>query len=286
MRHGFLLIAKPRGPTSHDIVGMVRRRLSESKIGHLGTLDPEAEGLLVLAVGAKALKVVELYNHLTKEYVATLRLGFTSLTYDREGPITESKPIPGWVIPDDVVLRRAIEEHFLGKIKQVPPAHSAIKIGGERAYDKVRQGKNVDMPSREVEITSCKIESYEYPSLILRVACGSGTYIRSLAHDLGGVLRCGAYLDSLTRTKVGEWKLEDGIAPEEASWTDIVPLKEILLPRHRIDLDDVNAEHIRNGRPIALEVQEDTIGWNQGLPIAILIPCKDGTRMSRARKVL
>lgn len=286
MRHGFLLIAKPRGPTSHDIVGQVRRRLSESKIGHLGTLDPEAEGLLVLAVGAKALKVVELFNHLPKEYIATLRLGATSMTYDREGPILVSPKIPGWEIPDAVVVRRAIEEHFLGKIKQVPPAHSAVKIGGERAYHKVRQGKNVEMPSREVEITSCTIESYDYPSLVLRVACGSGTYVRSLAHDLGGVLRCGAYLDALTRTRVGEWKLTDAVSPDDVSWTDILPLKEVLLPRHSVELDDVNADHVRFGRPISLEVQDDTIAWHQGLPIAILIPCKDGSRSSRARKVL
>ncbi|MDD5750932.1 MAG: tRNA pseudouridine(55) synthase TruB [Candidatus Peribacteraceae bacterium] len=286
MRHGFLLIHKPAGPTSHDIVQTVRRRLNEGKIGHLGTLDPAAEGLLVLAVGAKALKVVELFGHLSKEYVADIRLGATSSTYDREGVIDVWQPVAGWEPPDLLHMRSVIEQRFLGKIRQVPPAHSAVKVGGERAYRKARQGRNVDLAAREVEITACAIESYDYPTLRLKVACGSGTYIRSLAHDLGQVLRCGAYLAGLLRTRVGEWKLEDAASPEEAAWSKVIPLKEILAPARRAELSDPQLEDVRCGRSVPLEIEPDTIAWHGGLPVAILIPCKDGTRASRARKVL
>ncbi len=190
MRHGFLLIDKPEGPTSHDCVAQVRHILHERKVGHLGTLDPAANGLLVMAVGAKALKVVELFNNLNKEYEATVCFGAVSSTYDREGVIEEVTLQPGVEVPDELAIRNVIKDRFLGKVEQVPPAASAIKIGGERAYRKMRRGKGVKLSSREVEITACDILSYDYPDLHLRVACGSGTYIRSLANDLGHLRRC------------------------------------------------------------------------------------------------
>ncbi|MDD4628832.1 MAG: tRNA pseudouridine(55) synthase TruB [Candidatus Peribacteraceae bacterium] len=286
MRHGFLLIHKPVGITSHDAVAIVRRSLSEPHIGHLGTLDPAAEGLLVLAVGAKALKVIELFMHLPKEYEALVHFGAQSSTYDREGTIEEWKPVAGWREPDLVSLRTIIEQRFLGRIQQVPPAHSAVKVGGERAYRKARQGRGIDLPSREVEVLACDIVRYAYPDLTLRVRCGSGTYIRSLAHDLGRALQCGGYLKALKRTKVGEWDLKDAVAPEQAVWTKVVPLKEVLAASKCIELNDAQAADIRFGRAIPVEVEQDAIGWNGGLPIAILIPMKDGTRNCRARKVL
>lgn len=286
MRHGFLLIEKPAGPTSHDVVAIVRERLKESKVGHLGTLDPAAEGLLVLAVGAKALKVVSLFADLSKEYRAQVRFGATSTTYDREGVIERRAPAAGWLPPDELAVRSAISSRFLGRIQQIPPAHSAVKVGGERAYRKARQGIGVNIPPREVEITECVIEKYDYPHLLLRIACGSGTYIRSLAHDLGQVLRCGGYLAGLKRTRVGEWSVSDAVPPAHACWGHVIPLKEILASRPRTELTDVQAEDARHGRSMAIEVAPDTIGWHGGLPVAVLIPCRDGTRQSRARKVL
>lgn len=286
MRHGFLLIDKPAGPTSHDIVAIVRERLKEAKVGHLGTLDPAAEGLLVLAVGAKALKVVELFADLSKEYRAQVHLGAVSTTYDREGVIERWDPVAGWHPPDELTVRSAISSRFLGKIQQVPPAHSAVKVGGERAYRKARQGLGVNIPPREVEITECVIEKYDYPHLLLRVACGSGTYIRSLAHDLGQVLRCGGYLKGLKRIRVGEWPVENAVQPVHACWGHVIPLKEVLASHARTDLTDAQAEDVRHGRPISVEIAPDTIGWHGDLPIAVLIPCRDGTRTSRARKVL
>lgn len=286
MRHGFLLIHKPVGPSSHDAVAQVRAVLNESKIGHLGTLDPAAEGLLVLAVGAKALKVVELFSDLPKEYEALVRLGATSTTYDREGVIERWTPVPGWQAPDELAVRSMISNRFVGKIQQVPPAHSAIKIGGERAYRKARQGRGVNIPPREVEISSCVITRYQYPQLHLRVACGSGTYIRSLAHDLGAVLQCGGYLEGLKRTRVGGWDIIDAVKPGQATWAKVLPLKEVLAEFPRVLLTDAQAEDIRHGRSIIHEIAPDTIGWHAGLPIAVLVPCRDGTRASRARKVL
>lgn len=286
MRHGFLLIDKPVGPTSHDVVAQVRRTLSERKIGHLGTLDPAASGLLVLAVGAKALKVVELFGALHKEYEAGVRFGAVSTTYDREGVIEEVAPKPGWEEPSLVNLQCTIADRFLGKVEQVPPAYSAVKVGGERAYRKMRQGRGVNIPPRIVQIDSCTVRSYAYPELTLEVACGSGTYIRSLAHDLGALFRCGAYLASLRRTRVGEWSLADAVLPEKAAWGHVLPLKEVLAPFEGIEVTEAEEEDLRHGRSIEREVKPDTLAWFRGLPVAILLPLKDGSQRTRARKVL
>jgi len=286
MKHGFLLIDKPVGPSSHDVVRDVRKSLSERKIGHLGTLDPAASGLLILAVGAKALKVVEFFGELSKEYLAEVTFGKISSTYDREGVVEDLKPKAGWKIPDEITVRNTITDHFMGKISQVPPAHSAVHVGGERAYRKARQGRGVNVPPRDVRITECKIERYKYPKLTLKVACSSGTYIRSLAHDLGQHRRCGGYLSALKRTKVGEWSLDFAIPPEEVDWSFIVPLKEVLTSFPSVDVSADEAEDIRHGRNINKQVKPDTFAWFEDLPIAVLTPAKDGSKQAHARKVL
>ncbi|MCF7844550.1 MAG: tRNA pseudouridine(55) synthase TruB [Kiritimatiellales bacterium] len=283
MRHGFLLIDKPVGPSSHDCVAMVRKALSERKVGHLGTLDPAAEGLLVMAVGAKALKVVELYKDLTKEYEADVKFGAVSTTYDREGVVEEVTLKPGVPVPDQTAVQNMIADHLIGKIDQVPPGYSAIKVGGERAYRKMRQGRGVDLPPREVEITDCDIIAYDYPDLKLHVGCSSGTYIRSLAHDLGNLLRCGGYLSGLRRTKVGDWSVKDSVPLDKVNWTDVLPLKEVLVGFKKIELNEEEYYDIINGRDIDREVDLNTFGWFEGLPIAMLIS-EDGR--ARARKVL
>lgn len=286
MRHGFLLVDKPIGPTSHDVVQMIRKQLNESSAGHIGTLDPAASGLLVIAVGAKALKVIEFFNGLTKEYEADVELGSTSTTYDREGQIEKTKLKPGIAEPDHIAVRRTIDEKLIGRISQQPPSFSAVHVDGKRAHELARQGKEVKMPTREVEITKCEIVSYAYPNLKLRVACGSGTYIRSLANDLGLLLRCGGYLAGLRRSKVGEWDVKDAIKPEKADWTDVMPLKEILKDFHSIEVDEKQAKAISMGQKIPLEIKPDTLAWFDGLPIAFLVPSKDGSRTAHARKVL
>jgi tRNA pseudouridine55 synthase len=285
MRHGFLLVSKPRGPTSHDVVEIVRRTLPEPKVGHLGTLDPQAEGLLVCAVGAKACKAVELFTGLSKEYEAEILFGKISSTYDSEGVIEDVLAKPGQTPPELLGLKRLIADRFLGTIEQVPPEASAISIGGERAYRKLRQGRGVVPASRRVEVMNCDVLSYDYPLLSLRITCSAGTYIRSLAHDLGQVLRCGGYLHALTRTKVGEWSLTDAVVPEDAVWPHVMPLKDILNNFRSVDVDAAQAKRICCGSDVDLEIQRDTIAWHDGLPIAILIPKKDGMRGARARKV-
>lgn len=286
MKHGFLFIDKPIGPTSHDCVSMVRKALSEKKVGHLGTLDPAASGLLVVAVGAKALKVIELFHNLSKEYEADIYFGAVSTTYDREGTIEERAPKPGWVVPEKLEVRRVIDDQFVGTINQVPPGYSAINIGGERAYRKMRQGKGVNLPPRAVHITSCDILSYDYPHISLHVHSSSGTYIRSLAHDLGRVLRCGGYLEGLRRTKVGDWSINQSVALDDVTFSDVVPLKEILGTLERIDVTKEEADDISHGRNIEREVKVNTFAWFHDLPIAILEPAKDGSRQAHARKVL
>ncbi|MDP7247542.1 MAG: tRNA pseudouridine(55) synthase TruB [Candidatus Peribacteraceae bacterium] len=283
MRHGFLLINKPVGPSSHDCVYKARRLLHEKKIGHLGTLDPAAEGLMVMAVGAKALKVVELFNKLPKEYEATIRLGEISSTYDREGVIEEFEIKPGVSLPTMIDIQNVISDRIIGKIDQVPPAHSAIKIGGERAYRKMRQGRGVNIPPREVEIKKCEILDFNYPILKLRIGCSSGTYIRSIANDLGVLLRCGGYLQELRRTKVGDWSIDNSTELEDLAWSDITPLKDVLGVRFRIDLTSDQAEDVRHGRDIDIKVEQDAIGWSEGFPIAVLAPAGG---KAHARKVL
>lgn len=284
MRHGFLLIDKPEGPTSHDIVSMIRKQLNEKKVGHLGTLDPAASGLLVLGVGAKALKVIELFNDLPKEYIADVLFGSVSVTYDREGPIEEFDRKPGVPDPSDHNVLEEIRNRFIGTSDQVPPAASAVKIGGERAYRKMRQGRDVDMPSRTVEITTCDIIKYSYPNLQLRVACSKGTYIRSLAHDLGQTLRVGAYLAALRRTRIGDWSIDDAVTIEDLAWAHVVPLKEILKDRPSRKLTDAEFEDLGHGRTIEGTCKENEIAWYEDLPVAVLEA--KGSGQIKARKVL
>lgn len=283
MKHGFLLIDKPQGPTSHDVVSMVRRALSEKSVGHLGTLDPMATGLLVLAVGTKALKVIELFSDLSKEYIATVTFGSVSTTYDATGVLEKIEPKPGWTEPTIETMKNTIADRFLGRIQQVPPAHSAVHIGGERAYRKARQGRAVDMPSREVFVQECEILQYEFPRLELRVKCGSGTYIRSLAHDLGQVLKFGAHLSALRRTKIDEWSVDNAVLPDNAKWTQVIPLKDILGSFPRIDLTAEEFQALGHGRDLPKEVQPKTFGWHEDLPVVLLEP-KEGK--AHPKKVL
>jgi tRNA pseudouridine55 synthase len=205
---GMLLVDKPAGITSFGVVARVRRKLSEqlgkkAKVGHTGTLDPFATGLMIIVTG-KECRNAGNYSKLDKEYEATIRLGETSTTGDPEGEITE--------ISGDQPTLSDIQtelEQFTGEIKQRPPMFSAIKINGRRAYDLARKGEVVEMPERTVTIYSLQILDYTYPELRIRVHVSSGTYIRTLAEDIGKALRTGAYCSELRRTKVGEWSVED-----------------------------------------------------------------------------
>lgn len=210
---GMLLIDKPAGITSFGVVARVRRKLSQqlgkkAKVGHTGTLDPFATGLMIILTG-KECRNAGNYSKLDKEYEATFTLGLTSTTGDPEGELTQ--------VSTDTPRKEALEtalQQFIGEITQRPPMFSAIKINGRRAYDLARKGEVVEMPERKVTVYSLELLDYSYPEVRIRVHVSSGTYIRTIAEDLGKVLGTGAYCAELRRTKVGQWSVADA-APIE-----------------------------------------------------------------------
>ena len=204
---GMVLADKPAGITSFGVVARVRRRLSEklgkkAKVGHTGTLDPFATGLMIIVTGKECRNAMN-YSKLDKEYEAVIRLGQTSTTGDPEGDIIN--------ISDAIPTKEAVEAAlvpFRGEITQRPPIFSAIKINGRRAYDLARKGEAVEIPERQVTIYALELIDYNYPDVRVRAHVSSGTYIRSLAEDIGKVLETGAYCSELRRTKVGEWSID------------------------------------------------------------------------------
>lgn len=208
MTDGIILIDKPAGMTSFGVVARVRRVLTEKhgkkiKVGHTGTLDPFATGLLILVIG-KECKNAGKYSKLDKTYEATIRLGKTSTTGDPEGEITDVSDRKPSISKIESVLNE-----YKGEIIQSPPIYSAIKIGGQRAYKLARSGKEIQMPKRQVNIYSLEIINYSYPVIKIRTHVSSGTYIRSLAEDIGKSLGVGAYCSQLRRTEIDKWKVDN-----------------------------------------------------------------------------
>lgn len=201
-----LLIDKPLEWTSFDVVNKLRYKLKIKKIGHAGTLDPLATGLLIICVG-KMTKKIEEFMGMEKEYTGTFVLGSTTPSYDLETAITKVADVDHL---SELAIREATQK-FIGTIDQVPPAHSAIRIGGKRAYELARKGEETVLKPRQVEITEFEITEINLPSVSFRVVCSKGTYIRSLARDFGETLGVGAYMSSLQRTRIGPYKLEDAL---------------------------------------------------------------------------
>lgn len=201
---GVLVVDKPAGLTSHDVVDRLRRRLPGQRIGHGGTLDPLATGVLLLLVG-RATKSAERLLGLDKEYEATVTLGVTTATRDAEGEVLERRPVPPLARAD---LEQACAR-FLGETEQVVPAYSAVRFGGRRGYELARAGEPVPEKRRRIRITCCQVRAIEGPQVRLRVACSKGTYLRVLAHDLGTALGCGGMLSALRRTRVGGWTVRE-----------------------------------------------------------------------------
>ena len=204
---GFILIDKPVGITSHDVIDRLRRITSIRKIGHAGTLDPFATGLLVVGIGREATKQLGKMMGKDKEYEAGAILGATSDTQDLTGQIT---PTEKMAMPKETTVQKTISE-FLGEIEQVPPMFSAKKIRGKKLYELAREGKEVKREPVQITIHSLDITDYSPPKLSFTVRCSAGTYIRTLAHDIGQELGCGAYLEILRRTASGEMKVKDAI---------------------------------------------------------------------------
>jgi tRNA pseudouridine55 synthase len=205
-----LLINKPLHWTSFDAVRKIRNIIRVKKVGHAGTLDPLATGLLIICTGKFTKKINE-YMAREKEYTGSITLGATTPTYDLESNPEDFQPT-GHITEAEI---RAATAPFTGDILQIPPAHSAIKVGGKRVYELARKGKEVNLEPRPVTIKEFVITAIEMPVVEFRVVCSTGTYIRSLANDFGKAIGCGAYLSSLCRTRIGEYRLEDAMTIEE-----------------------------------------------------------------------
>lgn len=211
MKAGFILIDKESGITSHDVVDELRRITKIKKIGHAGTLDPMASGLLILAIGREKTRKLSQFLKLDKDYLAEIKLGAISSTFDKEGEI---KPKKIKEIPSKEKIKKVIQG-FLGEIKQVPPIFSAKKVHGKKLYELARKGIKIKPKPQKVKIYKIKILSYQWPTLKIKVRCSSGTYIRSLSNDIGKKLGCGGYLQNLRRIKIGDFSVKKAVKLEK-----------------------------------------------------------------------
>ncbi len=251
---GLLLVDKDRGGTSHDVVGRARRALGQRKIGHCGTLDPEATGLLLLTLG-RATRLTRFLIRAPKVYEGTIVLGTTTDTYDAVGHVTQSEPVPADASAhlDDVM------SSFEGDYLQTPPPYSAKKVGGRKSYELARQGEAVELPASAVEIFEFRATSpLEDDRFEFRLSCSSGTYARSLAHEVGQKLGCGAHLCALRRTHIGPFEVTSALpertlsdSPEEAL-DRVVPFNQIPLPFDELRMDPTQERRIQHGQTIVV----------------------------------
>jgi tRNA pseudouridine55 synthase len=253
--HGFLNIDKPAGMTSHDVVARVRRIVGRGvKVGHAGTLDPAATGVLPVAIG-HATRLIEYLGDVRKGYRGLVRLGAATSTDDAEGEVVATAPVPP-LSPD--LIEDAVAP-LRGAIMQVPPMYSALHHQGQRLYDLARAGKTLELVSRPVQIDALAWELCGPDELVIRVVCGKGTYIRALARDIGAALGCGAHLAALQRTFVGPFLLADAVALADLQADPgrlplVLAPPEIALsgwPTARLDAE--GARRVRNGLPVALD---------------------------------
>jgi tRNA pseudouridine55 synthase len=248
-------------------VAAVRRGASLRRVGHAGTLDPLASGVLVLAIG-QATRLTEYLLTSDKAYMADLVLGVTTDTYDADGQVVAQNPVPADLDRADI---ERVLSRFVGEIDQTPPVYSALKVQGKPAYARARAGESVSLEARRVIIRDFRLISYEPPSLKLAVTCSAGTYIRSLAHDLGQELGIGAMLSGLMRTASGRFKIADSVAFQtlsagfaDGSWQDyLLPVDFALGEMPQIVLDGEQMENIRHGRAIPANIEG--VGLARGL---------------------
>lgn len=224
------------------MVDIVRRSLGTRRVGHTGTLDPFAEGLLVMVVG-RATRLVPFAAQWTKSYEGRLRLGATTDTDDATGQVQEQRP----VAVDRAGLERTLDG-FRGTVRQRPPAYSAVKVAGERAYRRARRGETVEPAEREVEIRALEVTQFAPPDVEFRATVSAGTYVRSLARDIGAALGCGGHLVALRRTTVGPFRLEDAVAPAAAGPADVLPPGVLVRHLERRDVDAVERDAVVHGR--------------------------------------
>lgn len=225
---GILLVDKPQGITSHDVVSKMRRLFRIKKVGHAGTLDPMATGLLLIMIG-KATKVSQYLMSHDKEYTGTVRLGQVTDSQDAEGEITEEKPVP----EISEAAAKEVMRGFLGDQYQTPPMFSAKKVNGQKLYKLARQGQTVEREPRVIHISRFEMTSFELPKISFVVGCSKGAYIRTVAHDFGAKLGCGGHLCELRRTAVGKFRIEKANTIEELEEMSPSSLRRKLVPVHQ-----------------------------------------------------
>ncbi|HET58970.1 MAG TPA: tRNA pseudouridine(55) synthase TruB [Chloroflexi bacterium] len=252
---GVLVIDKPVGYTSHDIVQIVRRGTQIKRAGHTGTLDPRASGVLVVLVGP-AVRLSEYVSASNKRYQAVMQLGANTDTYDAEGVVTGTFDVN--VTEEEFV--KALEK-FTGEIEQVPPPYSAVKVRGRKAYDMARKGETVELEPRTVTVHELELLEWAPPEAVVDVFCSSGTYVRSLAYDLGAHLGCGAHLIGLRRTRSGQFTLRNAIplqtlreAFDQNTWYQyVIPAAEALSDWYTVVLQDEEIDQVVHGHRVAAE---------------------------------
>ncbi len=249
---GIIIINKPKGGSSHRCVGAVRKAMNMKKVGHTGTLDPEASGVLPILIGT-ATRAAEFLTAEDKRYRATLLLGTRTDTLDMAGTVLEVNPV--CVTENDV---RAAIESFVGDISQIPPMYSAIQVNGQRLYHLARQGIDIEREARNVTVFSIDIQEISLPYVTIDVHCSKGTYIRTLASDIGDKLGCGGCISELCRTASGIYRIEDAITPEDLlklaeegrAEEVIIPVDTAFSEYGAIRLDKKRADRVKNGVPI------------------------------------
>ena len=255
--NGILLVDKPQDWTSHDVVAKLRGVFGERRIGHSGTLDPLATGLLVVFLG-RATKAVEFSEAAEKEYVAHLRLGMATDTQDITGSVIDTF--------DSVPTRAEVEtvlRQFCGEIEQIPPMYSAIKINGQKLYDIARRGGEVERRPRRITIHELSLLGEESGDYVLRIRCSKGTYIRTLCHDIGQALGCGGVMTAIRRTRVGAYDVQNAYSvaflsqmERDAAESLLLPLDSVFSDYEAVNLSPENEAHCRNGRGFSLDVPD------------------------------
>lgn len=249
--NGFLLIDKPSGITSFEVVKTLRKLTGEKSIGHAGTLDPLATGLLVVAIG-EGTKLLEYFVGCDKEYEVVGHFGFVSDTYDDDGVITRVSD----EVVSEAVVREVVARQFLGEISQVPPKFSALKVDGRKAYHLARKGEEFELKSRTVKVEKYDVESFDWPRVAFKVACSTGTYIRSLIHDLGSALGVGAYVEKLRRTRVGEFDVRNACSLDSDVSAYLLPLEPVVGGFPRVEVSEIEYKKLKQGQFLNIKIDQ------------------------------
>jgi tRNA pseudouridine55 synthase len=264
---GVLVVDKPVGLTSHDVVQIIRKGTGIRRAGHTGTLDPRASGVLVVLVGP-AVRLSEYVSASDKRYQATIRLGQSTNTYDSEG-VVSGEPVDVSKLSEEAF--EDLLQGFIGEIQQVPPAYSAVKVKGKKAYERARNGEEVELEPRTINVYSLELLEWAPPETVIDVFCSSGTYVRSLANDLGENLGVGAHLVGLRRTKSGRFTLRDAVSLRRlrdsfatGEWSQfLIPASEALGDWPAVELSAEEVDKLRHGHRVAAE--KGSNGWARAI---------------------